>query len=72
MPAPSGQSRSALIAEAGAAGLFFLLGPGVGYLLGKWIGTPLGLGMVPAWVLAVLGLVAAFVNLVRLTGRASR
>lgn len=72
MPAPSGHSRNALIAEASAAGLFFLLGPGVGYLVGKWMGMPLGLGMVPAWILAALGLVAAFVNLVRLTGRASR
>ena len=72
MPAPSGHSRYALIAEASAAGLFFLIGPGVGYLIGKWIGAPLGLGKVPAWGLAVLGLVAAFVNLVRLTGRASR
>lgn len=54
------------------AGLYFLLGPGVGYLIGKWVGIPLGLGMVPAWALAAVGLVAAFVNLVRLTSRASR
>ncbi len=72
MPAPSGHSRNVLIAEASAAGLFFLLGPGAGYLFGKWTGMPLGLGMVPAWIGAALGLVAAFVNLVRLTGRASR
>jgi hypothetical protein len=72
MPTPSGHSRNALIAEASAAGLFFLIGPGVGYFIGKWIGVPLGLGKVPAWALATLGLVAAFVNLIRLTGRASR
>ena len=31
-----------------------------------------GLGRVPAWIGAALGLVSAFVNLVRLTSRASR
>jgi len=72
MPAPSGHSRYALIAEASAAGLVFLVGPSVGYFIGKWVGTALGLGMIPAWALAAVGLVAAFVNLVRLTGRASR
>ena len=49
-----------------------MLGPGAGYLLGKWAGAALGLGMVPAWLAGALGLVAAFVNLLRLTGRASR
>jgi hypothetical protein len=72
VPAPSGHSRYGLVAEASSAGLLFLLGPGAGYLLGKWTGAALGLGMVPAWLGAALGLVAAFVNLLRLTGRASR
>ena len=72
MPPPSGSSRYALVAEATSAGLLFLLGPGAGYLLGKWLGEALSLGRVPAWLGAGLGLVAAFVNLVRLTGRASR
>lgn len=72
MPAPPGRSRYALIAEATTAGLLFLLGPVAGYLLGKWAGGALGLGAVPAWIGAALGLVSAFVNLVRLTGRASR
>jgi hypothetical protein len=67
-----GHSRYALIAEATTAGLLFLLGPAAGYLLGKWLGTALGLGPAPGWVGAALGLVAAFVHLVRLTGRASR
>ena len=65
-------SRSALIAEAASAGLLFLLGPAAGYFLGKWLGDALGLGRVPAWIGAALGLVSAFVNLIRLTGRASR
>jgi hypothetical protein len=69
---PSGPSRYALIAEATTAGLLFVIGPGAGYLLGKWLGGVLGLGVVPAWVGAAMGLVSAFVNLVRLTGRASR
>jgi hypothetical protein len=72
MPQPSGTSRYALVAEATSAGLLFLLGPGVGYFLGKWLGEVLGIGRAPAWVLAALGLAAAFRHLVRLTGRASR
>ena len=67
-----GSSRYALIAEATSAGLLFLLGPAAGYLLGKWIGNAVGLGRVPAYVGAALGLVAAFLHLVRLTSRASR
>jgi hypothetical protein len=67
-----GQSRYALIAEATNAGLLFLLGPGAGYLLGKWIGEAIGIGRIPAYLGAALGLAAAFVNLIRLTGRASR
>lgn len=68
----AGLSRQALIAEATTAGLLFLLGPGAGYLIGKWVGGALGIGPVPSWIGAALGLVAAFVNLVRLTSRASR
>jgi hypothetical protein len=68
----SGHSRYALVAEATTAGLLFLLVPGAGYLLGKWLGGALGLGRVPAWIGAALGLVAAFLHLLRLTGRASR
>ena len=69
---PRGASRYALIAEASTAGLLFLIAPVAGYLLGKWIGQPLGLGPAPSWIGAALGLVSAFVNLVRLTGRSSR
>jgi len=65
-------SRYALVAEATSAGLLFLLGPAVGYFSGRWMGRVLHLGAVPAWVGAALGLVAAFVHLVRLTARASR
>ena len=61
-----------LVAEATSAGLLFLLGPAAGYFLGKGLGDALGFGRVPAWIGAALGLVSAFVNLVRLTGRASR
>ena len=67
-----GQSRYALIAEATSAGLLFLMGPGAGYLLGKWIGEAIGIGLISAYVGAACGLAAAFVNLLRLTGRASR
>lgn len=67
-----GHSRYALIAEATTAGLLFLLGPVAGYFLGKWIGEAVGLGRMPAWVGAALGLVAAFLHLMRLTGRASQ
>lgn len=67
-----GLSRQGLIAEATSAGLLFLLGPVAGYFLGKWLGALLHWGLVPAWVGAALGLVAAFVHLVRLTTRASR
>jgi hypothetical protein len=67
-----GLSRQGLIAEATSAGLLFLLGPAAGYFLGKWLGGLLGWGLVPAWVGAALGLVSAFVHLVRLTTRASR
>ncbi len=67
-----GQTRYALIAEATTAGLLFLLSPGAGYFLGKWLGEAVGAGRIPAYVGAVLGLVSAFANLMRLTGRASR
>jgi hypothetical protein len=43
-----------------------------GYFLGKWLGDALGLGPVPSWIGAALGLASAFLNLVRLTGRASK
>lgn len=68
----AGPSRQALVAEATSAGLFFLVGPVAGYFLGKWLGEASGIGRVPAWIGALLGLAAAFVNLLRLSGRASR
>jgi hypothetical protein len=71
VPAPQ-HSRYALVAEATSAGLLFLLGPAAGYFLGKWIGGALGVGLVPAYIGAALGLAGAFVHLVRLTSRASR
>jgi len=70
MPTP--HSRYALVAEATTAGLLFLLGPAAGYFLGKWIGGALGIGRVPAYVGAALGLVGAFLHLIRLTARTSR
>ena len=69
---PRPASRYALIAEASTAGLLFLLAPAAGYLMGKWIGEALHIGPIPSWIGAVLGLVSAFVNLLRLTGRSSR
>jgi hypothetical protein len=68
----AGLSRQGLIAEATSAGLLFLLGPAAGYFLGKWLGGALSWGLAPAWAGAALGLVAAFVHLLRLTARASR
>jgi hypothetical protein len=44
----------------------------VGYFLGKWLGDAVGLGRVPAWIGAALGLASAFIHLVRLTSRASK
>jgi hypothetical protein len=70
MPTPHG--RYALAAEATTAGLLFLLGPAAGYFLGKWIGEALGIGRIPAYVGAALGLVAAFLHLIRLTSRTTR
>ena len=71
-PPRGGSSRYALVAEATTAGLLFLLAPLAGYFLGKWLGQWLHLGPAPSWVGAALGLVSAFVNLIRLTGRTSR
>jgi hypothetical protein len=62
-------SRYALVAEATTAGLMFLLGPAAGYFLGKWIGGWLHLGPVLSYVGAALGLVSAFLHLIRLTSR---
>jgi len=70
MPVP--HSRYALVAEGTAAGLLFLLGPAAGYFLGKWIGGALGIGLIPSYVGAALGLVGAFLHLLRLTSRTSR
>ena len=69
---PPQHSRYALVAEATTAGLLFLLGPVAGWFLGKWIGGALGIGKVPGYVGAALGLVAAFLHLVRLTSREAR
>jgi len=65
-------SRYEIVAAGTSAGLLFLAGPLAGYFLGKGIGSWLGLGMIPAYLGAVLGLVAAFVNLLRLIARVSK
>ena len=65
-------SRYQFIAEATTAGLLFLLTPVAGYFLGKWVGEWLGIGRVLAYLGAAVGLVSAFVNLLRLVGRTSR
>ena len=69
---PEPPSRYRLVAEASTAGLLFLLSPLAGYFLGKWIGEAIGLGRIPAYVGAALGLFSAFVNLFRLVGRTTR
>jgi hypothetical protein len=43
-----------------------------GFFLGKWLGRALGWGSIPAYVGAVLGLVAAFRNLLLVVSRVSR
>jgi Putative F0F1-ATPase subunit Ca2+/Mg2+ transporter len=65
-------SRYALVAEATTAGLMFVLAPAAGYFLGKWAGEWLHIGPVPAYVGVALGLVSAFVHLIRLTNRSTR
>jgi hypothetical protein len=65
-------ARPAFLGEALSAGLLFLCGPVAGYFLGKWLGDVLHLGRVPAWTGAALGLVSAFVHLIRLTSRVSK
>ena len=65
-------ARPAFLGEALSAGLLFLCGPVVGYFLGKWLGDAVGLGRVPAWIGAALGLAAAFVHLFRLSSRMTR
>lgn len=62
-------SRYRLIAEGSTAGLLFLISPLAGYLLGKWLGQLLHAGLWPAYGGAVLGLVAAFWNLLKLVNR---
>ena len=71
-PQPPDSSRYALIAQATTAGLMFLLAPAAGYFLGKWIGGWLRIGPILSWAGAALGLVAAFLHLVRLTSRTPR
>ncbi len=65
-------SRYELVAEGTSAGLLFLVAPVAGYFLGKWGAAWLGLGNVPAYAGALLGLAAAFFNLLRLIARISK
>jgi hypothetical protein len=60
------------LGEGLAAGLTFLASPVAGYFLGKWLGEWTGLGLVPAWIGAVLGLAAAFLHLFRLVNQITR
>ena len=72
MASAPGPSRYALAAQATTAGMLFLLAPLAGYFLGKWIGQGLRLGPVLSWAGAALGLLSAFLHLVRLTAPPSR
>jgi hypothetical protein len=63
---------ASFLAEGTSAGLLFLASPVAGYLLGKWVGAWLGLGRIPAWAGAALGLAGAFLHLFRLVARISR
>ncbi len=55
-----------MVAQASAAGILFPLSIVAGYLVGKWIGSALGLGEAPAFIGAALGVGAGFWNLYRL------
>ena len=59
-------SRYAAVARASAAGILFPLSLVAGWFLGKWLGSELGWGLAPAYVGAVLGVVAGFWNLYRI------
>jgi len=50
----------------------FLSAPVAGYFLGRWLSQVLHLPPALAWIGAALGLIAAFVHLVRLSARVSR
>ena len=65
-------ARYSGLAEASVAGIFFPACLVAGYLLGKWIGRWLGLGSVPAFIGAGLGVLAAFWNLYRVLRRLER
>jgi hypothetical protein len=54
------------VARASAAGILFPFSIVAGYLIGKWLGKALGLGVVPAFVGAALGAAGGFWNLYRL------
>ena len=60
------------MAEGTTAGLLFLASPVAGYFLGKWLGDWAALGRAPAYVGALLGLVSAFLHLLRLVARITR
>jgi predicted MFS family arabinose efflux permease len=62
-------SRYSAVAEASAAGLFFPLAIVAGYWLGGRLGAWVGLGTIPAFVGAALGVAAGFVNLFRFLRR---
>lgn len=62
-------SRYSAVAEASAAGLFFPIAIVAGYWLGGRLGSWLGIGTVPAFVGAALGVAAAFINLYRFLRR---
>ena len=61
--------RYSAVAEASAAGLFFPVAIVAGYWLGGRVGAWMGLGSIPAFAGAALGVVAAFVNLYRFLRR---
>ena len=61
--------RYSAVAEASAAGLFFPVAIVAGYWAGGRVGAWLGLGAIPAFVGATLGVVAAFFNLYRFLRR---
>jgi len=54
------------VARASAAGILFPVSIVGGYLLGKWVGAGLRVGIWPAFVGAALGAAAGFWNLYRL------
>lgn len=69
-PAKPKRGQYATLAEASALGFMFPLALGIGYLWGRWMDRLFGTAPWLTWIFTAFGLIAAFVNLFRLSARA--